>query len=54
MPKDIDDKDVYDINREKVFMDPRRITMVTEYIMNHFDQKHIVTNKHIHIMWYKM
>lgn len=39
MPKDIDDKDVYDINREKVFMDPRRITMVTEYIMNHFDQK---------------
>lgn len=39
MPEDIDDKDVYDINREKVFMDPRRITMVTEYIMNHFDQK---------------
>ena len=30
---------MYDINREKVFMDPRRITMVTEYIMNHFDQK---------------
>ena len=36
---DIDDKDVWDIDREKVFMAPERIRKVTEYILAHFDQK---------------
>ena len=36
---DVDDKDVWDIDREKVYADPRRISMVTEYILDHFDQK---------------
>ena len=36
---DIDDKDVWDIDREKAFMDPKRITGVTKYILDHFDQK---------------
>ena len=35
----IDDKDVWDIDREKAFMDPKRITGVTKYILDHFDQK---------------
>ena len=36
---DIDDKDVWDIDREKAFMAPQRIEMVTKYILDHFDQK---------------
>ena len=36
---DIDDKSVWDIDREKVFMDPKRITLVTNHILDHFDQK---------------
>lgn len=36
---DIDDKEVWDINREKAFLAPERIRLVTEYILNHFDQK---------------
>lgn len=36
---DIDDKDVWDIDREKAFMAPQRIELVTEYILEHFDQK---------------
>ena len=36
---DIDDKDVWDIDREKAFMAPERIRLVTQYILEHFDQK---------------
>lgn len=36
---DIDDKEVWDINREKAFLAPERIRLVTEYILTHFDQK---------------
>ena len=36
---DIDDKSVWDIDREKAFMAPRRIELVTRYILEHFDQK---------------
>ncbi len=39
MDDDIDDKDVWDINREKAYMAPERIRLVTEYILTHFDQK---------------
>lgn len=36
---DIDDKAVWDIDREKAFMAPERIELVTKYILEHFDQK---------------
>lgn len=36
---DIDDKKVHDIDREKPFMAPERIELVTKYILDHFDQK---------------
>ena len=36
---DMDDKQVWDIDREKAFMAPKRISLVTKYILNHFDQK---------------
>lgn len=36
---DIDDKGVWDIDREKAFMAPQRIELVTRYILEHFDQK---------------
>ena len=36
---DIDDKKVWDIDRERAFMAPERIRLVTEYILEHFDQK---------------
>ena len=36
---DIDDKKVQDIDREKAFMAPQRIELVTRYILEHFDQK---------------
>ena len=36
---DIDDKEVWDINREKAFLSPERIRLVTDYILTHFDQK---------------
>lgn len=36
---DIDDKKVQDIDREKAFMAPQRIKLVTRYILEHFDQK---------------
>ena len=36
---DIDDKSVWDIDREKAFMAPKRIELVTAYILDHFDQK---------------
>ena len=39
MDPDIDDKDVWDINREKAYLAPERIRLVTQYILDHFDQK---------------
>ncbi len=36
---DIDDKDVYDIDREKAYMAPERIKIVSEYIFKHFNDK---------------
>lgn len=36
---DIDDKQVKDIDREKAFLAPERISLVTKYILDHFDQK---------------
>ena len=37
--EDIDDEMVWDINREKAMMAPKRISEVTAYILKHFDQK---------------
>lgn len=34
-----DDEQVYDIDRDNVFLNPERITNVTRYILEHFDQK---------------
>ena len=42
---DIDDKEVWDINREKAFLAPERIRLITEYILTHFDQKTYRGNK---------
>jgi len=36
---DIDDEQVWDIDREKAFMASKRISLVTKYILEHFDQK---------------
>jgi type I restriction enzyme R subunit len=36
---DIDDEQVWDIDRKKAFEAPERITLVTKYILEHFDQK---------------
>lgn len=36
---DIDDKDVWDIDREKAYNAPARISLVTSYILDHFAQK---------------
>ena len=36
---DIDDKQVWDIKREETFLTPERITLVTEYILERFNQK---------------
>ena len=36
---DIDDEEVWNIDRKKALEDPRRIKMVAEYILTHFDQK---------------
>lgn len=36
---DIDDEEVWDINRKKVFEDPKRVSKVANYILDHFDQK---------------
>lgn len=33
------DEDVFDIDREKAYMAPKRIELVTKYILDHFDQK---------------
>ena len=36
---DISDEKVWDIDREKVFMESKRISMVTKYILDNFDRK---------------
>ena len=37
--EEITDEMVWDINREKAMMAPKRIELVTQYILEHFDQK---------------
>ena len=37
--EEINDEMVLDINREKAMMAPQRISLVTKYILEHFDQK---------------
>lgn len=37
--EEITDEMVWDINREKVMMAPERIQLVTQYILDNFDQK---------------
>ena len=37
--EEITDEMVWDINREKVMMAPERISLITKYILEHFDQK---------------
>lgn len=39
MPENIDDKKVYTIDREKALADPRRISEIVSYVLDHFDQK---------------
>lgn len=39
MNEEIDDEQVWDINREKVYIAPERISLVTKYILDHFNQK---------------
>ena len=36
---DLQDKDVWDIDREKAFAAPERIRLITQYILEHFNQK---------------
>ena len=36
---DIDDEEVWDIDRKKALEAPQRISLVTKYILEHFDQK---------------
>jgi len=45
MEEDITDEMVWDINREKTYMAPERIKIVTKYILEHFDQKTYRGNK---------
>ena len=37
--EELEDKDVWDIDREKAFMAPERIRLITQYILEHFNQK---------------
>lgn len=37
--EDLEDEKVWDINREKPYMAPERIELVTQYILEHFNQK---------------
>lgn len=39
MPEYIADKKVYSIDREKALADPRRISEIVSYVLEHFDQK---------------
>ncbi len=43
--EEITDEMVWDINREKVMMAPERISLITKYILEHFDQKTYRGNK---------
>lgn len=43
--EDIADEQVWDIDREKAYMAPERISLVTKYILDHFDQKTYRGNK---------
>lgn len=43
--EEITDEMVWDINRENVMMAPKRIELVTKYILEHFDQKTYRGNK---------
>lgn len=36
---ELDDIEVWDIDREKAYMDPKRISMITDYILKHYNQK---------------
>lgn len=36
---DIDDEDVWDIDRKRALEAPQRVALVTKYILDHFDQK---------------
>ncbi len=44
MDETIEDEQVWDIQREKAFMAPERISLVTQYILEHFEQKTYRTN----------
>lgn len=37
--EDIEDVKVWDIDRERAYLSPKRISLVTKYILDHFDQK---------------
>ena len=39
MDEEMIDEQVWDINREKAYMAPQRIELVTQYILEHFDTK---------------
>ena len=39
LDEDIDDEQVWDIDRKKAFEAPERVSLVTKYILDHFDQK---------------
>ena len=39
MDENVKDEQVWDINREKIYMAPERISLITKYILEHFDQK---------------
>ena len=43
--ENIEDEDVWDIDREKAYMATKRIELVTQYILEHFDQKTYRGNK---------
>ena len=43
--EEITDEMVWDINREKAMMNPERIKLISEYILEHFDQKTYRGNK---------
>ena len=45
MDEEMIDEQVWDINREKAYMAPERIELVTRYILEHFDQKTYRGNK---------
>ncbi len=37
--EEIEDVEVWDIDRERAYMNPKRISLVTKYILDHFNQK---------------